>query len=721
MTSLYLECLLLVGLTICAVQSQIPSSNIADAVHVAGVKLGVKRDRNRQRFEDGKDRLSGVRPQDRLQQFHGRQPKSSDISSIANQVLDVTQQLLHVGFTIDNVTSDSTVVAVQDALMFMGVCDLPTIYKCDPLSPYRTIDGSCNNLDNPEWGKSNVAQRRDLGPVYESGTIGDPRITGVNGRPLPNPRTISNVVHSNINGITLNASISLHTFQMGQFLAHDIILTPTETGQYGATISCCGEFDRPECIPVEVPPKDPYYADGTCFNIVRSAAANPSCTPGFRQQQNQITSYIDGSNVYGSTDDELNALRDGEYLRKSRENNLPRNPDQGCEINHDGEFCHLAGDPRVDVVPSLASYHTLFMLEHNRIVDALKKVNPDWNVEKLFQEARKINIAQMQHIIYNGFMSAFLSRDTITTYKLRSLNTGYSTSYDKKRDATIANGFGIAYRMGHTWIPTYMDLYSDLSTRKSGPEMGPFDVVDTFNNPHLTFLNQRTGCPALLKWMTSQASPATDRVLEDSARNRLFEDSTGASFDLAALNILRGRDHGVPPYGDYRVSCGLSPLTATWDSLVDHKPREMSLLRQVYNDPRDIDLFTGLLTEKSISGSSMGPTLSCILGREFQNLKEGDSYWYERPEPQGFAKEQLNEIRKTSLSAVLCANLGLAQIQIDAFKLPASNNLAVPCTVVPSIDFTKWKSTLPSKPGIRQSSLPEIMRQLAKMDRKTKK
>ncbi|KAL3855002.1 hypothetical protein ACJMK2_014234 [Sinanodonta woodiana] len=273
------------------------------------------------------------------------------------------------------------------------------------------------------------------------------------------------------------------------------------------------------------------------------------------------------------------------------------------------------------------------MLEHNRIVDTLKKVNPDWDVEKLFQEARKINIAQMQHIIYNGFLSAFLSRGTITTYKLRSLNTGYSTSYDKKRDATIANGFGIAYRMGHTLIPTYMDLYSDLSTRKSGPEMGPFDVVDTFNNPHLTFLNQRTGCPALLKWMTSQTSPATD----------------------------------------------------------------------------------------SISGSSLGPTLSCILGREFQNLKEGDSYWYERPEPQGFAKEQLNEIRKTSLSAVLCANLGLTQIQIDAFKLPASTNFAVPCTVVPSIDFTKWKSTLPSKPGIRQSSLPEIMRQLAKMDRKTKK
>ncbi|KAK3577824.1 hypothetical protein CHS0354_028879, partial [Potamilus streckersoni] len=141
-------------------------------------------------------------------------------------------------------------------------------------------------------------------------------------------------------------------------------------------------------------------------------------------------------------------------------------------------------------------------------------------------------------------------------------------------------------------------------------------------------------------------------------------------------------------------------------------------------DPRDIDLFTGLLTEKSISGSALGPTLSCILGREFQNLKEGDSYWYERPEPQGFPKEQLNEIRKTSLSAVLCANLGLKQIQIDAFKVPASNNLAVPCTVVPSIDLTKWKSTAPlppSKPGINKSSLPEIMRQLALLDRKNKK
>ncbi|KAK3577821.1 hypothetical protein CHS0354_028876 [Potamilus streckersoni] len=318
------------------------------------------------------------------------------------------------------------------------------------------------------------------------------------------------------------------------------------------------------------------------MSVVRSAAANPDCTPGFRQQQNEVTSYIDGSNVYGSTIDELNSLRNGAYMKTSLGNNLPSNQDKGCIFNHAGEFCHHAGDTRVNVLPSLTSYHTLFLNEHNRIVNALKAVNPGWTVEKLFQEARKINIAQMQHIVYNGYLKSFLNKDVMATYNLSSRRIGYSTSYDNTRDATISNDFGIAYRMGHTWIPAYIDLYSDLNTRQTGPEMGPFDLVQTYNNPHLIFLNGRTGSQGIQKWLTSDPCPSTDRVIEDSARNRLFEDSTGASFDLAALNINRGRDHGVPPYGDYRINCGLSPLNASWSSLVDQNPTSANLLSQVY-------------------------------------------------------------------------------------------------------------------------------------------
>ncbi|KAK3577819.1 hypothetical protein CHS0354_028874 [Potamilus streckersoni] len=695
MTLLSLEFILVAVLVICDVKAQF--TPFYEEVTSGGKESYSSVEIENQTEEDDQGEPSRRNFEDLLQKIHGNIPNTEEISNSANQILYMTQRLLEEGFSFEKVTSDSVAAGIKDALILRGICKSPTVYKCNALSPYRTIDGSCNNIQYPERGKSFVAQRRAIGPAYKTGTVGGPRVTGVTGKPLPNPRTISNVIHSNKYGVTINGTISLHTFQMGQFLDHDIIQTPLETVTGGCT---CEENTRPECISIKIPEGDPFFTKRACLPVKRSAAANPDCTPGFRQQLNTLTSYIDGSNVYGSTEDELTELRDGGYMKTSSENNLPENPNDGCVIDHNGEFCHLAGEARVDAVPSLASYHTLFVMEHNRIVNALKSINPSWNVEKLFQEARKINIAQMQHIVYNGFLNAFLSLDTMITYNLLSLNTGYSFSYDPKRDATVSNEFGIAYRMGHTWIPTYQDLYSDLNIRLLGPEMGPFDLVKTFNNPHLTFLNRKKGCPALLKWLTSEASPATDRFVEDSVRNRLFEDSPGDGFDLVSLNINRGRDHGLPPYGDHRVSCGYSAVTSNWNSLVDHNTEEVELLRQVYDDPRDIDLFTGLLTERAITGSSLGPTLNCILGREFQNLKEGDSYWYERPEPQGFSIAQLNEIRKTSLSAVLCANLDLTRIQSDAFRLPGISNYLVRCTNVPSIDLRKWKSgTQRLKPG----------------------
>ncbi|KAK3577820.1 hypothetical protein CHS0354_028875 [Potamilus streckersoni] len=230
MSSPSLWYLLLLGLLIHVLQAEIPTDKIADAIISASRNQAAKRDRNRRLLEDGTDRFFSGKSEDLLQRFHGRRSKSQEISTIANHVFDTTQDLLDRGFSIADVTSDPTSTLVQETLMIRGVCPLPTTYSCDPLSPYRTVDGSCNNLNNPEWGKSNMAQKRVIGPAYESGTVGGPRVTGITGKPLPNPRTISNVVHINKNGFTINLNITLHTFQMGQFLDHDVIRTPTETG-----------------------------------------------------------------------------------------------------------------------------------------------------------------------------------------------------------------------------------------------------------------------------------------------------------------------------------------------------------------------------------------------------------------------------------------------------------------------------------------------------------
>ncbi|KAK3577817.1 hypothetical protein CHS0354_028872 [Potamilus streckersoni] len=588
-----------------------------------------------------------------------------------------------------------------------ALCVARNFFNCtgQATSVYRTLDGSCNNLDHPEWGMAFRPQRRLLNPEYND-LVSSPRIQNTNGTGnlLPNPRTISNVVHAN-NGstTTLDDKITLHVLQWGQFLDHDIISTPVYTGSNGATLECCdtnqANVNTEKCIPIYVPNGDKFFINGTCMNVKRSSPAlDVSCNnlTGPRQQENRITSYIDGSNVYGSSAAELIKLRNStfpEYMAVSDGNNLPADNDNSkCTLTVTGENCSLAGDSRVNVVPSLGSYHTLFVQEHNRIVDILK--TKGWtNSEELFQEARKINIAQIQRITYNEFLVWLMTRDVMNSSGLLS-NVNPFTGYDPTINADIANDFGIAFRMGHSWITNEMKLHTESTETSDNIDKDSKNIEDTYLNPHMLYMRGRTGAHRMLKWLTETKCPKTDRFVEDGARNKLFL-SNGVSFDLAALNINRGRDHGVPSYWKYRTElCGESLAnSSSWASLTWHDTQTITQLKNVYQSPMDIDLWTGLVTEKN-APSIVGPTLSCILLAQFKALKNGDRYWFERPEPEGFSIAKVNALRQTSLSAVLCANVYPDDFVIpkNAFLEANSNqNQAVNCSQIQKLNLTPWK------------------------------
>ncbi|KAK3609210.1 hypothetical protein CHS0354_035150, partial [Potamilus streckersoni] len=182
-----------------------------------------------------------------------------DLSTYAaNVILDTTQILLDKGFTIEEVTSDTIAADIREILLVVGVVKESPKLRCKPNHPYRTLNGSCNNLDHPEWGQSVRPQRRVLAPAYEKGSIGTMRATGINGKPLPNPRKVSNVVHSNTKGVTSNSTtITLITFQFGQFVDHDIITTPLIDDE-----TCCGPNESKDCIPIRIPRGDPFFRDG---------------------------------------------------------------------------------------------------------------------------------------------------------------------------------------------------------------------------------------------------------------------------------------------------------------------------------------------------------------------------------------------------------------------------------------------------------------------------
>lgn len=113
--------------------------------------------------------------------------------------------------------------------------------------------------------------------------------------------------------------------------------------------------------------------------------------------------------------------------------------------------------------------------------------------------------------------------------------------------------------------------------------------------------------------------------------NHLFskEQSDGIGLDLVALNIQRGRDHGLPGYIEYRKICQVGRADS-FDDLASNIPlKKIELLKRVYKSVDDIDLYIGMILEEPATGALVGQTFLCLIGDQFARLKLGDRYFYD--------------------------------------------------------------------------------------------
>lgn len=106
--------------------------------------------------------------------------------------------------------------------------------------------------------------------------------------------------------------------------------------------------------------------------------------------------------------------------------------------------CLAAGEQRVNEQPALATMHTIWLREHNRLVTALEDINPSWDTERLFQEARRILTAQWQHIIYGEWLPILLGLQYMTSFNLLPLTSGFTSNYDENLDPRVNNEFSTA-------------------------------------------------------------------------------------------------------------------------------------------------------------------------------------------------------------------------------------------------------------------------------------
>ena len=495
------------------------------------------------------------------------------------------------------------------------------------LNDFRTIDGTYNNPVNYLWGKSNIPLLRFTSIGYNDG------ISSPAGPGRKSAREISNIVLAQESSIKNTGRISDFLWQWGQFIDHDLDLTEIA--------------DPIEEFNIPVPAGDPVFdpdPDGTVKYIFFDRSSYEMDV--VRQQMNNITAYIDASQVYGSDPAraaELRTLDGTGRLKTSRGRLLPFNINGFPNAGGPDPSFFLAGDVRANEQVALTALHTLFVREHNLWATWFKLIFPDCSAEEIYQFARAIVAAEMQAITYNEFLPLLLGPNALSPYD------GYKPGVN----VGISNAFSTAgFRFGHSMISQEL-----LRLKRNGKPIkdGSLPLKEAFFNPEEISKN---GIEPLLRGLCSQLAEERDSRLVDALRNFLFSDPGGDGFDLAALNIQRGRDHGLPDYNQTRIDFGL-PAVSSFNE-ISSDPEVRQRLFDAYGAVGNIDLWVAGLAEDNVPGALVGETFHAILKDQFERLRDGDRFWYKIYLPKFYVRM----IERRYLSKIIWQNTRIRRREI---------------------------------------------------------
>ncbi|MGZ4280643.1 MAG: peroxidase family protein [Gaiellaceae bacterium] len=602
-----------------------------------------------------------------------------------------------------------------------------------PLQP-RSLDGGGNNQRHDDWGKAGTQYLRVAAPNYADGI--SKTAAG------PPTRFVSNRIFNDVGqNLFSENGVSQWGWAWGQFIDHDIGLrdeTPAES------------------TPIAYDATDPLEQfktnDFGAIDFSRTPAAPGTGVSSPRQQINTLSSYIDGSNVYGVTDSRLEWLRNGPVDGRMSNNTatlmltdgyLPRvdargNPATAPPVDLMGALqgtptrAAVAGDVRANENIALTAIQTLFAREHNRIVAALPASLPD---ELRFQLARRVVGAEEQYVTYNEFLPAM------------GVNLRGYRGYDPGVNAGISNEFAVVgYRL-HSSVHGEFDVtqpagtYSDAKlsafaaegitvAQAAGQVTLTIPLAVAFGNPDLL---QAVGEGPILQALAGEREYKNDEQIDNSMRSVLFQVPkprvpdprgcgeplvnpdcfTGVS-DLGAIDVERGRDHGMPSYNQLRRAFGLRPARSFTDitgESTDRFPPGLNVndphsldfvelrdasgnvvplgtpdaqedavvgirkttlaarLKAIYGSVDNLDAFVGMVSEKHVQGTEFGELQLAMWKQQFAALRDGDRFFYlNDPVLKGI--EQLYGIGYRHTLAELIALNTDAATQPNVFKAP---------------------------------------------------
>ncbi|XP_068625536.1 peroxidase [Battus philenor] len=589
----------------------------------------------------------------------------------------------------------------------LQTCGLPPSFCAK--SRYRSIDGSCNNIQKPIWGMPQTPYGRLVQYNYGDGVSALP--VSQTGRQLPNPREISLRLFPDKQ--LIDPIWNLNAQQWGQIITHDMSLTAGVAQTHKDLLTCCDDNGQlapdasfnPTCAPILIPPTDVVHGpQGTqCMNFVRTTTTRDrGCTSPNAPAEplSTVTAYMDLSLVYGSSAAQAAAIRAytggrlTTLVRSGREW-PPQDPNitLTCESAlSTNEPCYLTGDIRVNQNPQLTVLQIILLREHNRIADTLAKFNPYWDDETIYQEARRIHIAEIQHINYYEYLPIFLGFQNMVKNKLIYPGAnGYVNDYNPNVNPSVLDEHATAaFRHFHTLIRGYLQMITE--SRKLS---GAVRMSDWFNRPLLLEINNVFD--DLTRGLTVQPQDYSDQFWDTEITQFLFKRNNTYGGDLRATDIQRGRDHGLGSYVATRAACNLPVPNTFYDMLDFISEKNVQILQTIYDTPDDVELVVAGSLERNVPGAQAGPTFLCILTEQFYRTRTGDRYFYENggDHETAFSPSQLESIRRgSSMARLLCDNAdNIHMMQPKAFEQVSHGNKLVPCDELPEVDLSLWADT----------------------------
>jgi len=543
----------------------------------------------------------------------------------------------------------------------------------------RSLDGYCNNLENPIWGATETLLLRKAPPRFLPSD-------------LPNERTVSQTLFAtethipdplmNTNeratGLTPENKLNNFAVIVGQFLSHDLshTVTPFIPGSplnIGILIPNCNG------------PNDTAKTDELCIWPQNGIFTRPSVgimdSNNIFQTYNNATSYVDLNTVYGMSVNVTNKLRSfnqGKLLTGS-DNTLPDNAIIGVPNE-----CALAGPPIGNAAGDLRSdenfyitvLHTLFLRQHNRYAQQIYNAHNTLTDEQIFQQARKLNIATFQHIIYDEWFPEVFGKKAAN-----QLLDDYDC-YRPDLQAGTWTEFATSSFRFHTMLN--LPLLALNST--CGLVKGNVQNMTTFPSK----LQERSTCePALfrqygpdafLRGALKQTAQKFDTKVNDGIRNLRI--GGPANVDVEASNLFRGRLHLIPDYNSFRIAFGADSLYdlqncykgSNGDPIkcfqhITKNNTLASLLKTLYGSVDRIDSFTGLMAESEYPSSTVGDTATRSVAQQLRVARDADRFWWQKTGVLTFSERDM--IEDISMSDLLKSNFpSLANvIKKNAFKI----------------------------------------------------